>query len=170
MLFFILSFILAWLFWLIFADKKRWRELFPVGILAGFLGSTTDVVTEYYPFWDYHCPNGMHSLVIDLVDDWGIFLVVTYLFIQWLPKNQTFWRMFRYWFIWTGFTITVEWIYVSTQHMEHSHGWTYLHSYLADWFLLWVFYKFHKRFRLSLLGVGLDRLGIMGIDFEKKNP
>ncbi|MFC4767481.1 CBO0543 family protein [Effusibacillus consociatus] len=133
---------IVWLAWMLFADKKRWRELLPVGILGSALGSTTDNIMEHYKLWEYH--GGGHPLIPALTDDWGIFLVIPYLFIQWLPKQQTFGNLFVYWFMWTGITTGIEWIYVTTNHMHYHKWWHIGYSYLADWFLFCLFYQFHK--------------------------
>jgi hypothetical protein len=147
MLFFIFRFIISWTIWIIFADKKRWRELFPVSIFAVYLASITDIIVHHYTLWRYH-PS---TLITELFDDTGIYIVVTYLFIQWLPKKKTFSCMFMYWFVWTGITITIEWIHIVTGHMEHYKWWNYGWSYLADWILFFLFYQFHKVFELKKL-------------------
>ena len=67
--------------------------------------------------------------------------------------------MFGYWFLWTSICISIEWVFVVTKHMDHHNGWTFWHSYIADWFLFWVFYQFHKWFQLELLGTDMERFG-----------
>lgn len=142
-MFFISRFIIAWALWLIFADKKRWREIFPICFFAAHLGGTTDIIMRHYELWSY---NGAHTLVRELMDDWETYIVVTYLFIQWLPKQQTFWNLFKYFFIWTTVAIGIEWIHVITGKMEYYKWWNMGCSYLSDWFLFWLFYKIHKLF------------------------
>lgn len=149
-MFFIIWFLLSWSIWLIFADKKRWREIIPVCIFADFLGSLADIIVEYYKYWEY-LGNVFHPLILDISDELGIYPVVTYLFIQWFPKTQSFWRIFFYWFAWTGLAIIIEYIHLITGHMEHSSGWTLWHSYVADWILFFLFYQFHKMFDLRKL-------------------
>lgn len=150
-MFFIGSFIISWAVWLVFADKKRWRELFPVALLAGFAGALSDVLMERYKLWMYYTNGKEQAGMIETLDDLGIYVVVTYLFIQWLPKNKTIWKMTGYWFIWTAIVIGIEWIYVKTGHMKHHNWWTFWHSYIADWLLFWLFYQYHKDFRLKKL-------------------
>lgn len=147
-MFFYIRFILVWTTWLIFADKRRWRELFPVAFFAGYLGLMADVVMNYYKLWEYR--NG-NILFADISDNIGIYLVATYLFIQWLPHHKTAWNMLLYWFIWTSFTIGIEWLHIRTGYMVHREWWNLGYSYLADWFLFWLFYQFHKVFRLKEL-------------------
>lgn len=150
-MFFTIRFFVIWTIWLLFADKKRWREILPVSIFAGMIGSSTDNLTNYFMLWDYHMINGLQPWFIKLTDDWGIYIVVPYLFIQWLPKRRTFWRLFFYWGLWTALTISIEWFHVVTNHMEHHSWWNYGWSYLSDWLLFTLFYFFHKLFKLKEL-------------------
>lgn len=148
-MFFTMNFIIFWTIWIIFADKNHWREFFPVCLLASFLGLSTDVLMNYYQLWGY--TGSEHSLLIIFADDLGVYVVVTYLFIQWLPIQRTPRKMLAYWFAWTTFTIFVEKIYSVTGHMYYQQWWTSWHSYFADWFLFWVFYKFHEILYLERL-------------------
>jgi hypothetical protein len=132
----------------LFSDKERWREIFPVSLLASMLGCLTDMIMQYYPLWQYQDGNPMF---IHSVNDFGVFLVVTYLFIQWLPKRQTFWRMAAYWFIWTGAVISLEFFYNRTGRLVYHQWWNIWCSYLADWFLFALFYSYHRLFRFEKL-------------------
>lgn len=147
-MFFVICFFLAWLCWIIFADKKRWNELFLVSLFATLLGLFTDILMQHYCLWEY--PSG-HPLLPHLADDFGIYITVSYLFIQWLPKKQTFWAMICYWFIWTVVTIGIELIFRATNHIQYHKWWNTGWSYLADWILFLVFYEFHKIFNLRKL-------------------
>jgi hypothetical protein len=148
-MFFFIRFILVWTIWLLFADKKRWRELLPVAIFAGYLGLITDVaMDENYKLWEFKKAN---EALAQVSDDTGIYIVVTYLFIQWLPQHKTVLKMFLYWFTWVTLAIGIEWIHVSTGHMIHHKWWNFGYSYLADWTLFWLFYQFHKIFGLKKL-------------------
>ncbi len=147
-MFHVAIFIIAWILWILLADKKRWRELFPVALLASFLGCITDNIMHYYTLWHYQ--NG-HPLLIYLLNDFGVYIVVTYLFIQWLPKERSFRSMFGYWFIWTGMSISLELIYHATNHLIYHQWWNSWWSYLADWILYWIFYEYHKIFNLKKL-------------------
>ena len=149
-MFFVVRCIIVWIVWLIFADKTRWRELFPVGFFASLLGAITDIMICSYPLWEYHAA-GFDKHFIKLMDDLGIYIVVTYLFIQYLPRKRTYGNMFCYWFFWTGLAITIEWIHIVTGHMHHHLWWNLKWSYGADWFLFWLFYKYHQVFRFERL-------------------
>jgi hypothetical protein len=150
LMFFIARIIIAWSLWFLLADKRRWKEIFPVCILASFLGQITDEIVHYFPYWEYYGPD-LHPLIVNMADDIDVYPVVTYFFIQILPKNHQLWTMLLYWFAWSGLAITIEYVHIATGHMTHLNGWTYWHSYISDWFLFWIFYQFHKKFELSRL-------------------
>ena len=133
-----------WVFWFKFADKKRWREILPVCFFASFLNAVVDTITHHYDLWMYAYDI---SATPEILDDFGIYIVVTYLFIQWLPKDQTLRSMVLYWLMWTSIVITIEYIHVKTGHMTYHQWWTIYHSYVADWILFWIFYKYHKVFQ-----------------------
>jgi len=147
-MFYIISCLISWIIWILFADKKRWRELFLVGIFASLLGSVTDVIMHHYMLWGYPANKSLLPL---LLDDISVYIIIPYLFIQWLPSQRTLLSMLCYWFCWTLVTIGIEEIYQVTGHMKYYKWWNIWCSYLSDWFLFWLFYKFHKLFRLRLI-------------------
>lgn len=147
-MFYIMVFLASWVLWLLFADKSRWRELFPVSLFASLLGALTDCVMHHYKLWDYPHQN---SLLPELLDDFGVYMVVTYLFIQWLPKKKTFRNLFGYWVLWTGFTVGTEWMHVATNHMVYFKWWSIGCSFIADWILFVIFYMYHQIFRFQRL-------------------
>jgi len=147
-MFWIIRFAAEWLVWLIFADKKRWREIFPVSLLATAYGATTDIIIDHYRLWQY---DDQTSMLPALVNTWGIYVVVAYLFIQWLPTHKTFMRMCGYWFVWTGAMIIFEWFHFITGHITYPMWWTIYHSYFADWILFTIFYQYYKVFQFERL-------------------
>lgn len=148
MTFYFIRFAVVVAIWLIFADKRRWRELFPVSFFAGFLGASTDIVMPHYPLWIY---DGNISSLPNLANDWELYLVTTYLFIQWLPSRRTWLRLLGYWFAWTAVAAGIEVIHLKTGHLVYHQWWTAWHSYLADWVLFWIFYQYHRLFRFYKL-------------------
>lgn len=140
-------FLLAWLAWFAFADKSRWRELFLVSLFALFLSTLTDALMHHHKLWEF--VDGT-SITAELIDDFGLYIVVPYLFIQRLPRRAPG-PMLAYWFAWTGLAIIIEWIHIRAGVMTHHRWWTLTHSYLADWLLFWLFYRFHRLFRLDRL-------------------
>lgn len=150
MSFFYARFFIIWACWLLFADKSRWKEIVPVCVFASSLGLIADqIVDSYIPYWEYY--GSEPEIVINLIDEFEVNPIATYLFIQWLPQKQTFFRMFSYWFAWTAFAITIEHIHVITGHMAHYHGWTLWHSYISDWILFGIFHQYHKILQLDKL-------------------
>ena len=142
-------FIFFWLIFILLADKRRWRELFSVSFFSIAIGSTTDNLMHHYHMWIYD--NKQTSIIADLTDDWAVYIVTTYLFIQWLPKNKNLRNMIIYWLIWTTISIIIEFIHVSTGHMMYTTWWNIGWSYLCDWLLFYIFYKFHQIFKLERL-------------------
>ena len=146
MLFWYLRFFLEWIIWIIFADKKRWRELFPIGFMAGLYGSTTDIITSHYALWKY---DDDLSSIPRLINTWGMYIIIVYLFIQYLPSKRSFGRMFAYWFFWTSIAIIIEKIHLITGHMTHHLWWNIYYSYIADWILFSLFYLYYKIFQFE---------------------
>jgi|GEM_PF-655146 hypothetical protein len=143
-----IRFAIEWIVWLTFADKKRWREILPVCFFASLFSAVTDTLVHHYPLWmfDYSI-----SAIPELLDDFGIYIVVTYLFIQWLPSHHTLWRMLSYWFVWTSLAISIEFIHLKTGHMTYHQWWKIWYSYIADWILFWIFYQYYKAFKFEKL-------------------
>jgi len=148
-MFFWLRSVITWSAWLLLADKKRWRELLPLCFFASYLGVLSDILMGFYPLWEY--AGHEHQLVRIMGDDLSLYIVVPYLFIQWLPRQQSPGRMAAYWFAWTALCIAIEWIHIHTGHMVYLQWWNIGCSYLADWLLFWLFYRFYKLFRLHRL-------------------
>ncbi|MCC5468573.1 CBO0543 family protein [Pelosinus baikalensis] len=148
--FFYTRFLISWACWLIFADRSRWKEMVPVCAFALCLSLISDQIVEWYViYWEYY--GNEPKIIRELMDDFDVYIIVTYLFIQWLPKKQSYFIMFYYWFAWTALAITIEYIHVKTGHMAHYNGWTFWHSYISDWILFWLFYQYHKFFQLEKL-------------------
>lgn len=145
-MFFVIRFAVEWIVWLILADKKRWRELLPVAFFASLLGCLTDNIMHHYRLWEYD-----GRILADFTNDFGTYVVVTYLFIQWLPKEERLWNLFVYWVIWTSLAIGYEWFHLKTNHIIYHNWWRIHFSYIADWILFFIFYKYHKIFRFKKL-------------------
>jgi hypothetical protein len=146
-MFYVFWFILAWGIWLLYANKSRWCEMIPVCIFAICLALATDVLMIYYPLWEY---TGS-PLLYHLADDLGIYPVVTYLFIQFIPSGRTVKTMLTYWLICTSFAVSIELTYAYFGYIRYHQWWNTWHSYVADWFLYWLFYQYHKILKLDRL-------------------
>jgi hypothetical protein len=109
-----------------------------------------------------------------LLDDFEIYDVVTYLYLQWLPKTRRLLDLFTYIFPWTLFAVLIEYIHINTGHMAHHHGWTFWYSYVADWTLFLMFYTYHKIFhfeKLSRLSISYYKASFTSTDlFLKLTP
>ena len=149
-MFFTIRFVIVWIIWFVYADKKRWKEILPVSLFASCLGFLADILIEYYPYWEYS-EESLPPLFLEIGDEFEIFPVVTYLFIQWLPANETMKNMFLYFFGWTAVAIFIEYIHLVTDHMEYLNSWTMWHSYVSDWILFWLFYMYHRILNLRRL-------------------
>jgi hypothetical protein len=146
-MFYLAWFFFSWTIWLLFADKDRWRELLPVCIFAVCLGIATDELMYHYLLWEYLGSPFLHHLA----DDLAIYPVVTYLFIQGIPRNRTVFTMARYWLVWTTIAIAIELVYLTSVNMRYHQWWNTWYSYAADWFLYWLFYKYHTVLKLEKL-------------------
>lgn len=150
MTFFSARFIIAWLCWLVFANKSRWKEILPVCFFASLLSLIADQIIDWHiPYWEYY--GSEPKIVRYLMNDFDFTIVVTYLFIQWLPRKKSLRTMFAYWFAWVALAIIIEYIHIATGHMAHHHGWSLLHSYVIDWLLFWIFYKYYSVFQFDKL-------------------
>lgn len=142
MLFWSIRFIMEWVIWLALADKARWKEILPVCIFAGYISLVADQVCELLELWEYAPVDAFG----DLVNATGMYLVVTYLFIQWLPGNKSLPSLAAYFFIWTSLVIIIEFF-----HLQHGKliydNWHLYYSYIADWILFGLLYKFYRVFR-----------------------
>jgi len=144
-MFWIVNCLIWWGVWLIFADKSRWREIVPVSIFASWISLFAEAIVRHdSELWCYS-GDPLRSLFSHAL---GIYVVVPYLFIQWLPSNRTLKRTAFYFFLWTGFAVSNEWVYLYFGQMKHCSWWTLGHSYLADWILLGLFLLYYDVTRL----------------------
>ena len=139
-MFWIVGFTLSWIVWFIFANKKYWKEILPVSIFASWLSFIVEA-------WMYHVLNlwsysGMPILPL-FGNAFGIYLVVPYFFIQWLPHERSLNKMLIYFFLWTGFSIIFEFIHWRFLQIEYHLWWNIGCSYIADWLLFLIFYKYY---------------------------
>jgi quercetin dioxygenase-like cupin family protein len=145
---FIILFLASWTaFWLL-ADLTRWREFAPASLLAMIMSLTTDTVVRAYPLWSYddtitHLP----TVAVIILDDFGIYPVVAYLFLQYFPSRQARMAGYRYFIFWTTGVILLEMLFVSQNWMTHNLWWCLPHSYIADWLIFSLLLFFYRRFQ-----------------------
>lgn len=137
--FWIGQFIFSWTMWLIFAQRGQWHKYLSVCIFASWLSLVVEAIMVYYTLWSY----SGHPLIGLLVNGFGVYIVTLYLFVQWLPTDHSFKALFWYFFKWTLAAIIFELIHASLGHITYYKWWNIGYSYLADWFLFWLFFKYH---------------------------
>lgn len=145
-------FIVSWLLFVFFADKKKFFKFSPTCYIAIILGLGTDLLIHNYPLWSYPSETLFEKLARHYLDDLGVYFVVTYLFLQTLPKRKTIMTMGLHVFLWTIPSISLEVIALFTQSMEHGLWWSLYFSYAADW-VLFIFFYFHHRMRIKYAGL-----------------
>lgn len=143
---FIVIFVASWIAFFLFADLSKWRRYLPACFLAMILSISSDLLVMYYPLWTYHDPTGLLRMIghTHVLDDFGIYPVVTYLFLQYYPAAKTRPKKFLYFVAWTTFAILFEFLHFHMGWMKHLNGWSHLKSYGADWGLLYLFLVFYK--------------------------
>lgn len=137
-------FILSWLCFIFFADKKKFFAFSPTCYIAIILGLITDILINHYPLWTYPADTVFQKCIRHYLDDLGVYFVVTYLFLQTLPKRKTLMTIAIHIFLWTIPSISLEIIALSTNSMEHGLWWSLYLSYGADWVLFALFYLHHR--------------------------
>jgi hypothetical protein len=139
----IIKFIVSWVCFLLFADKKKFYCFSSTVYLAVILALITDLLMFVTPLWEY--PGSKTQLFYkQMINSFGIYFVTTYFFLQTLPKKQTFLTITRLIFYWSLFSIIIEWVSLKLGYIKHGLWWNLGWSYLADWILFFVFYVHHK--------------------------
>lgn len=136
--------ITSWICFLIFADKKKFFIFLPTCYLAMILGLMTDILTYQYPLWEYPAPSGLGKLFRTYSDEFGVYFVVTYLFIQTLPKKLIIFKLIKHIFYWSILAVSIEVIALATGSMKHGLWWNTGYSYICDWILFIIFYNHYK--------------------------
>lgn len=132
----IILFVLSWLTFLLLGDKKRIPELFPTAVFSMFLALLTDLMMEEYQLWSYQ-DKPLSGHIVPLVLDFGIYPVVAYLFIQYLPLTR---RKRIYWIVyWTFGAILLEYVYLKWGLIQHHKWWSLWMSYFSDWIIFVLF-------------------------------
>jgi hypothetical protein len=140
-------FVISWICFFIFADKKKFHLFYPTCLFASYLACATDfLLTEHYVLWDYPEGTKMQTYSYHLMQQLGVYFVVSYLFLQNLPQRKHTFTLFRYVFYWTLLALLIEWLATTTGFMKYGKWWKLGWSYLCDWLLYFIFF-FHHRWR-----------------------
>jgi hypothetical protein len=121
---------LSWIIFILYADKRRLFLFLPTCYLAMILGFLTDLLMEIYPLWEYPVSAKWQSFFVDFLDELGVYFVVTYLFLQTLPKQSTFPTISMHIFLWTIPAVTLELIALRIGAMKHHMWWNIYISYI----------------------------------------
>src|SRR5579875_553095 len=139
---YLLVFAACWVLFALFGQKKRFHELYPTSLIGMLMSLTSDVVTSFYPFWTYHADdNYISPFIIKLLDDFGIYPIIAYFYIQFLPSSL--WKWILYTIIWTSGGIGVEYILIHQGYMAYHRGWSLWTSYAADWVIFIILSSHH---------------------------
>lgn len=148
---FLILFALSWSAFAVFADTSRWRQFLPAAMLAMLMSFSSDVMMYSYPLWVYHDGTGLLSIVyVHLLDDWGIYPVTTYLFLQYFPAQKSLRSKMIYFVAWTTGVILLEALFCQMGWMKHQMWWSLLCSYIADWVIFYTLLSFHRLYNRPL--------------------
>ncbi|UOF89990.1 hypothetical protein LSG31_19305 [Fodinisporobacter ferrooxydans] len=141
-MFYILVFLASWIAFLIFGNKKRFRELYTNSLIAMIMSLTSDVIASIYPFWFYNDPKThIPKLIVELLDDFGIYPVIAYLYVQFLPETLRKW--FLYTFLWTTGGILTEYFMIRNEYIVYKLGWSLSWSYVSNWIIFGILTGHH---------------------------
>lgn len=139
---FLILFLSSWTAFILFADRKRWRIYAPVSLLAMVMSLTSDHFVSSYPLWSYRDTSDVvPESIIRVLDDFGVYPVTTYLFIQYKPRLGGV-RRVLYYLAWTSGVILLEKFFCLQGWMVHNLWWNLGCSYLADWLIFLLLASF----------------------------
>lgn len=141
-------FIFSWTAFLLYGDKKRIPELFPSAMFSSFLAIFTDILMAKYELWSY-LDAPLSGEGIKLFLGFGIYVIVAYLFIQFIPASLS--SKILYTFFWTIFAVIFEYFYLKNGLIKHHMWWTLWMSYLSDWIifgLIYLQYRFYAKVKV----------------------
>ncbi|GMA65314.1 hypothetical protein NZD89_07685 [Alicyclobacillus fastidiosus] len=84
---YLLVFLGAWGCLLLFGDRKQFHRVFPSVAVGIIMSLASDIITNQYPLWTYHGNQFIPPVVVQLLDDFGIYPCIAHLFVQYIPKG-----------------------------------------------------------------------------------
>lgn len=148
-----INFIISWLAFLSFSNKKKFPVYVPTCYIGIILALYTDLWILVYPLWDYPGTEA-ETFFIQLLNAFGLYFVVNFFFLQSLPQKQTVLSVTLHIFYWSILVIILEMLYLYIGFIKHGLWWNIGFSYAADWILFVTFYLHHKWIlRYSLINV-----------------
>ncbi|WP_080873464.1 hypothetical protein [Oceanobacillus timonensis] len=82
-----INFIISWVAFLFFSDKKKFSVYVLTCYVVIILALITDLLMFVYPLWDYPGTKA-ETFCIQLLNAFGLYFVVNYFFLQLLPKKN----------------------------------------------------------------------------------
>lgn len=137
---------------LIFIDKSKFIKFLPTCYFAGLLDLYTDLITAHYPFWHYKSTKEIYQILIHPMNTFGIYFVITYLFLQTLPKKQNIVSISLHIFYWLIPSLAIELLATNLGVLIYGHGWNTYYSFLADiciYLILYFHFKLTEKLRLK---------------------
>jgi hypothetical protein len=134
----------SWLLFLLFADKKRYIFISPTCYLAVIFALITDLLMFVYPLWEYPADSKLGLFTKQMLNSFGIYFVVTYFFIQMLPKSPKLLGLIKYILYWSIFSIVIEVAALWFGYIKHEHWWNLSWSFASDLILFSAFYLHYK--------------------------
>jgi hypothetical protein len=145
MAFTITLFLMAWICFIIFAEKEKFLLFYSTCLLAMYLAAFVDLLGgHHFPLWDYPDSSNIRAFIYHALQQFGVYPIVVYLFLQTLPKQQNTMTISLHILYWSIIAIVIEWVAVKTGFMEYKNWWNLGCSYLADLILYFIFYLHFK--------------------------
>ncbi|MFB5188881.1 cupin domain-containing protein [Alicyclobacillus fastidiosus] len=127
---YLLVFLGAWVCLLLFGDRKQFRRVFPSVAVGVIMSLASDIITNQYPFWKYHDNEFLPPVVVQLLDDFGIYPCIAYLFVQHIPTSAKKWIIYTA--CWVAGGMGVEWVMAYQGYLTYGLGWNLGWSFAAD--------------------------------------
>lgn len=140
----ILTLVCICIFWsscfLVF-DKKKFLSYLPTIYLGAALAFMSDILALIYPIWIYHAPNNTIRLLRNIMNEFGIYVPIIYLYLYTMTKYKEKFIVFA---IWILISAIVEIIFLEIGDYSYRDWWSFIKSIIADLFLYSTFYFHHK--------------------------
>ena len=142
-MFFVAFNLIFWLLYILFADKQKLALFLPTCYFALIFSITSDLLVQIYPLWEYPAKTGFGHFTRHILLDFGPYFVVTYFFLQTLPRIQTPKRIIIHLLLWSAGSVVIEYYLQHTHQIIYLKWWNLQFSFISDLILFAVFYAHH---------------------------
>ncbi|ARU63598.1 hypothetical protein CBW65_23225 [Tumebacillus avium] len=127
-----------------FADKGRFRAMFPVWMSAIFVRFLDHyIVIDWFKLWVLH-GQGWRMIWIPMLANITIWPIAAYLYIQYLPKSRNFFRLLLhtlpYVVVMSGYLQILTYLKV----FDMQKGWTIWHTFVNLFFYFYMMYGIYR--------------------------